>query len=103
MASRPEIVQRSRDELFPRSRLATHKRNTDVRREATNQRERLLHDGAASDHPAQLEIMRNRAFHRRKAATPLHLVADRRQDLLKPRQLERFSNVVTGTELDRLD
>ena len=53
--------------------------------------------------PQNSSRLRDVAFDREEAAAPLDLLADRRQQLLEPREVERLAQVVHRAELDRFD
>ena len=72
-----ELVQRARDELLTRARIAADQRGADMRREPPNQPEHVLHGRPAPDHPAELEALREVALERQHFAPLRRFVARR--------------------------
>ena len=62
------LMERAGDELLARARLAGNEHRSDMRRQPPNHAEQLLHDRAAPDHPAELELLGDVAFDREEAA-----------------------------------
>ena len=100
-AARPQLVQRARDQLLARARLAGDERRPDVRRQAANQTEDVLHRRTAPDHAAEFEPLREVAFHRQHLAALRGFIANRGKQVTKTLQVERLGEVIERAELDR--
>ena len=102
-AARAQLVKRARDEFLARPGLSADERRSHVRRQPSDEREHVLHHGAAADHAAELEPLREVALEREHIAMLRRFVADRREELTNARQIERLGQVVASAELDRFD
>ena len=96
-------MERTGHELLARAGLAGDERRPDVGRETPNHAKKLLHERPASNHPAELEALGDVAFNRKDAAPALDLFANRCQELLEPREVERLAQVIHRAELDRFN
>jgi hypothetical protein len=103
IAPRPGGVERARHELLPGPRLAGDEGGPDVRREAADQAEQLLHRGAHADHPAELRAPRQVVLDREQAPAALGLLAHRDQQVLQPLEVDGLAEIVARPELHRLD
>src|SRR6476659_4303896 len=96
-------MERAGDELLARAGLTGYERRPDVRRQPTNHAKQLLHEWPAANHPAELEALGDVAFNGKDAPPALDLLANRCQELLEPRKVERLAQIVHGAKLDRLN
>src|SRR5262245_12765190 len=94
-----ELVQRARDELFARTRITAHEHSADVRRQPANEAEHLLHGGAAADHAAEFQPLRQVALQSEHLAALHSLLANSREQLTKALQVERLGEVIKRAEL----
>ena len=84
-AARTELVQGTNGQLLPGPGLARHEGRARVWCQPADQREDVLHDGRAADHPAELESLRHLPFEIEQRATPLGVAAHGCQQLAQSR------------------
>ncbi len=72
-------------------------------RKALNEAEHLLHDRAASEHPAEFQLMDDGAFEGDDLRAPAKLVADAAEHGPQAIEVEGLREVLARAELDRLD
>ncbi len=98
-----KLVQGARNQLLAGAGLARDEHGAHVRRKAADQPEHLLHRRAAAHHATELEPLRQVAFQGQHLAPLRRFIADGRQQLPQPLQIERLGEVIEGSELDRFD
>ena len=96
-------MNRARDAFLARAGLSGDERGAGVGRNAPDQSEQLLHDGAPADHPAQLEPMCGLVFGGEQRSAPLGVFARLGEQLSKSIDIERLRKVVERAEFDRVD
>ena len=100
-AARTAFVERSRHEFLAAAGFAGDEGRSDVRTEAANQAEQLLHRGAAANHSAEFGVLRDFAVRRQQLAAPFEFVVDCPHQPLEATDVERFGEVVDRAELHR--
>ena len=96
-------MQRARDELFSASGFAGDEHGAGVGREPADEDEELLHDRSAANHAAEFRVHRDLLLRLQQPAPARLVVAQRREQMIQPLEIERFRQVVDGAELDGFD
>ena len=78
----PGVMERARRELLAGAGLAADQHDLGVRRQPLHQAEDFLHQRAAAEHAAELQLPRHLALEREDLRAPLELGADVLEHLL---------------------
>ena len=93
----------ARDAFLAGARLPRDERGSGMGRDAPDQPEQLLHDGAAPDHSTQLEAMGGFVFRGEEGSATLNALTDGTEELLQPLEIERLPDVIQRAELHRFN
>ena len=103
LAAGPGLVQRAGDKFLARPGFTSDERGAHVRRQSADDAEQFLHQRAAADHAAELEVAGDVTLHGEEAATAVEVLAHGSEQLLETGEVERLAQIVHGPELDRFD
>ena len=103
LASRPETMERLRDEFLAGAGFSSDEHRPRIRREATHRVEELLHARASADQSVEFELAGDVGVDAEQCFASLDALAHRDQQLAQSIDVERLRDVVERARLDRFD